>query len=81
MFERCRLVEYTSIIDVTILSKGIAFIRTIMGDLTLSNIDEDIEKVLNVVDFKNGYVYVITNHYDKEAHYIDEIKIREEKLK
>ena len=50
-----------------------------MGHLTLTNVDECIKQIIHTISVNENVIYVETIHYGSDKHYIDVIKIGEEK--
>lgn len=79
MYEQCRQFDLDPIIDATVISRGCCFIKSAMGHLTLTNVDECIKQIIHTISVNENAIYVETIHYGSDKHYIDVIKFGEEK--
>lgn len=67
-----------SIIDVTVMDIGVAFIRTYTGYTYLNIIPKCIEKVLHIVDIRDNSLTLITKHRNRNEQFIDVLSFNKE---
>ena len=75
MFKELMRIDLNHIIDVSIIDRGVAFIMTAEGDITLKNVPKCIEKVIQIISKKNTNIYLLTKHYDSDERFIDIISL------
>lgn len=75
MFKEVMRIDLNHIIDVSIIDKGVAFIVTAEGDITLKNVPKCIEKVIQIISKNNTSIYLLTKHYGSDERFIDIISL------
>ena len=67
-----------SVVDVTVMDVGVAFIKTYTGYTYLNTIPECIEKVLHIVDIRDNSLTLITKHRNRNEQFIDVLSFNKE---
>ena len=62
-------------VDATIVCRGCCFIKSAMGHLTLTSVDECIKRIIHTISVDENVIYAETIHYGSDKHYIDVIKM------
>lgn len=75
MFKEAMQIDLNHIIDVSIIDRGVAFIMTAEGDITLKNVPKCIEKVIQIISKSNTSIYLLTKHYGRNERFIDIISL------